>query len=492
MPLTLVLGPANSAKAGEVLGAYTAAAPRGALLVVPTAADADHYTRELVADGALLGAVMTFSGLAEEIARRVGLRAQRLTDRQRERVLARAVLDAGLQRLAPAAEAGGFALAAGELIGELQRTLVTPARFAGALAAWAGEDGARATYGRELAGLYFAYRRGLERAGRLDRDLFAWRALDALRAAPVTWGQSPVFFYGFDDLHALQRDAIETLARRVGVDVTVSLTYEPGRAALAARAEAVEALRPLAERIKELPAVDDYYAPDAREALHHLERHLFEPGAARVDAAGAVGLLEAGGERAEAELIAAEILSLQRAGIPGEQIAVVLRSPARGAGVLSRVLTQYEIAFAVSRELPFGHVRLGRGLLALARCALLDPATTPAQELLDYLRVPGVCATPEPADRLEAEVRRGGVRTVAQARARLALELPELAALCTAPDPALELAAQARRLLGSPAARGARVLDAAAELDARACAAVLVALDELRELETDTPGPELI
>ena len=57
-----------------------------------------------------------------------------------------------------------------------------------------------------------------------------------------------MFFYGFDDLHPLQRDAIETLARSVGVEVTVSLTYEPGRAALAARAEAVEALRPLAER----------------------------------------------------------------------------------------------------------------------------------------------------------------------------------------------------------------------------------------------------
>ena len=43
MPLTLVLGPANSAKAGEVLGAFAAAANRGAILVVPTAVDADHF-----------------------------------------------------------------------------------------------------------------------------------------------------------------------------------------------------------------------------------------------------------------------------------------------------------------------------------------------------------------------------------------------------------------------------------------------------------------
>ena len=62
MPLTLILGPANSAKAGEVLGAYAAAARRDALLVVPTAADAAHYDRELAGDGVLLGRCLTFSG----------------------------------------------------------------------------------------------------------------------------------------------------------------------------------------------------------------------------------------------------------------------------------------------------------------------------------------------------------------------------------------------------------------------------------------------
>ena len=66
MPLTLVLGPANSAKAGEVLSAYAAAARRGALLVVPTGADAEHYRRELAQQGSVLGSVLTFAGLAGE------------------------------------------------------------------------------------------------------------------------------------------------------------------------------------------------------------------------------------------------------------------------------------------------------------------------------------------------------------------------------------------------------------------------------------------
>ena len=60
MPLTLVLGPANAAKAGEVLGSYALAAQRDALLVVPTAADVAHYERELASPGVTLGRTLTF------------------------------------------------------------------------------------------------------------------------------------------------------------------------------------------------------------------------------------------------------------------------------------------------------------------------------------------------------------------------------------------------------------------------------------------------
>ena len=131
---------------------------------------------------------------------------------------------------------------------------MTPQRFAAAMATWADEDPRRRGYARDVAAIYSGYAARLEELGRVDGELYAWRALDALRAAPTRWGAEPVFFYGFDDLHPLERDAIETLARIVGADVTVSLTYEAGRVALQARAEVVEELRPLAERVIELPA----------------------------------------------------------------------------------------------------------------------------------------------------------------------------------------------------------------------------------------------
>ena len=92
MPLTLVLGPANSAKAGEVFAAFGAAARRGALLVVPTARDAEYYSRELAGERAVLGSILTFAGLLQEIARRVGYRPRPVSALQRELVMARAAI----------------------------------------------------------------------------------------------------------------------------------------------------------------------------------------------------------------------------------------------------------------------------------------------------------------------------------------------------------------------------------------------------------------
>src|SRR5689334_15154826 len=126
MPLTLVLGPANSAKAGEVLGAYADAAHYGALLVVPNAADADHYGRELAGEGAILGSVLTFSGLAAEIARRAGYEGRRCSTLQHDRVLRRAVARAELVAFSESAAAPGFVVAAGGLIAELERSMISP------------------------------------------------------------------------------------------------------------------------------------------------------------------------------------------------------------------------------------------------------------------------------------------------------------------------------------------------------------------------------
>ena len=77
---------------------------------------------------------------------------------------------------------------------------------------------------------------------------------------------------------------------RVGVDVTVSLPYEAGRAAFRAVAPLYQRLSGLAGRHVELPAISEWYAPESRDALHHLERRLYEGGEQRIDPGRAVRL----------------------------------------------------------------------------------------------------------------------------------------------------------------------------------------------------------
>ncbi len=493
MPLKLVIGPANSAKAGAVLDAFRAQARRDPWLVVPTAADRAYYEGELAQDGARgRGTVATFGRFVREIATRAGYAARTIGPLQREQLVAEAVASAQLQALAPIARSRGLLAAAGAFTAELERALVTPQRLTAAARAWPGAPLAL----HEGAAIYDRYSRALERLGAVDADLFAWRALDALRAQPGAWGETPVLLYGFDDLTPLQRDAVETLARVAGAEVTVSLTYEPGRAAFAGRASTVEELRQFATDVDELPALADHYDAPARDVLHHLERGLFEPFATRTDPGDAVKLLVAGGERAEVELVAAEVLRLLGDGVPGEQIAVVYRTPARVASLVEQVFGAYGIPHAFDRREPFAHTALGRGLLALARAALLPDQAT-AADLLAYLRTPGRLERLELADRLELDVRRTAIADVAGARtlwekANPRWPLREIDRLrgAAADGSAPLLAAlgrEARNLFAAPHRGKARLLDPAEEVDARALVVLLGALDDLAELAATAP-----
>lgn len=489
MPLTLVTGPANAGKARVVLDGVRQRAGDDPVLVVPTGGDAAAYRRELGASGAVFGPhVTTFDGLAREVARRTGARSRAIGSAARDRLLAAAVADAQPRALAEAARAPGFVAAAGALVAELQRDLVTPQRFAQALAAWGETEQGDAREASEIGALYSGYRRRLDALDAVDPELLAWRALDALAAAPEAWGRTPVFLYGFDDLTSLQRRAVEALAGIDGVDVLVALTYET-RAALAGRAGTFRALEPLAAEHVELPADAEHYAPHARGALHHLERHLFEDAGA-VAPEGAVRLLESGGERAEAELAASEVLALIGRGVAPEEIAVVFRSPAEAAPLVRRVFAAYGIPLAVGAPVRFGDTALGRGLVALLRCAA---GGARAEDLLAWLRTPGLLDRPELADALEAEVRTTGATTAEQAREIWERDRWPLDALDRLRAAAgTGLCEQARRevesMFAAPRRRQAALLDDEEAFDARVLAAARDALADLAKLAARDPA----
>src|SRR4051812_28239625 len=431
--------------------------------------DIDHHQRELAGEGALLGGhVVRFTWLFEEIAKRCGYSARRASRLQVELIAEQAVRRAGLKALAASAARPGFVRAATRLFAELERSRVEPARFTVALKRWA-PDGARAAYAGEVAALYRSYRERLESAGLVDSELFAWRALEALRHEPHRWGRTPVFVYGFDDFTELELEALEVLAQRSEADVVVSLPYERGRVAFKPLASTFERLRAAAgERVEELPALDDHYAPDSRHALHALERSLFVDGASQCTSAAPIRLLAAGGARAEIELVAAQVLGLLRAGTKPGDVAVVFRDPRRYAALASHIFDTYGVPYSVDRRVPLGHTALGRGLLALIRCA--RPGGT-AADLLAYLRTPGRLRNPTLADRLEAAVRRAGIRTADEAAAQFeqvaGWPLDEIARLRETAVPETLLAiAEAR--FADPYRRAAHVLGGSELDDARA------------------------
>ena len=306
----------------------------------------------------------------------------------------------------------GFSRAAARFLAEVGRAGIEPDALGSALSDWAG-GGSRRAYAGEVAQIHAGYRAALERAGLVDRELFAWRTLNAFRENPAAWGGTPVFVYGFDDFTDVELAGVEALAEHV--DVTLSFPFERGRHAFDALADTFDRLRAAAGTHVELEGVPDHYETASRAPLHHLERHLFDAGGDRVAAGSAVHLHSAGGERAEVELAASSVLEQLAAGTAAGDIAVVFRAPDRYASLVDQVFSAYGIPFSLDRRVPLGHTALGRGLLALLRCALPELGGT-TDDLLTYLRCPGRLDVPGLADRLEAKARQKGIRDAGAAR----------------------------------------------------------------------------
>ena len=498
MPLTLVTGPANAAKAGEVLGGLRARLEDDPILVVPDFPDVEHAQRELSERGAVFGArVLRSEWLFREIAERAGVSRRPASEVQRELIVEEAVRRARLGVLAGSAAQPGFVRAAARFVAEVRRSsrdaALDPDRFTRALRAWAG-SGPRRDYAEEVAAIYRAYHDGLAAAGLADAETLAWEALDVLRVEPGRWAGTPLFLYGFDDFDPLQLDALDTIANHCDADVTVSLPFEPGRAAFKAVATVHGELLARGAAEKRLPPLDDHYAPESRAALHHVERHLFE-GGAPVEAGAAISFHSAGGQRAEIELVGHRVLELLRAGVEPGDVAVVLRDPGGYASLLEQVFGAYGIPFSIDRRVPLGHTALGRGLLALVRCATSPDAG--AADLLAWLRTPGLLRQSGLADRLEARLRREGAHTAAQARAAWESEhwkLDDLDRLAGARRPAdflAELERQLERLFAGPYRRRAAVLSGPELEDPRAFQAARDALADLRAVVEADPGTRL-
>ncbi len=481
MSLTLIQGPPNSGRAGLIKRGLLAVLDRDPVLIVPTLDDVYAFERELCAEGAVLGAsVLTFGGLFGAIAGAAGAPPGRtLTPAQRLGAVAAAVRECG-RRLGPLrASAGrpGFPPALERLLSELQGAGLEPADLEAAAGTLEGS-----AYLGDVSTLFTAYAEARDDLGAVDQHDIAREAISLLRAGSGFW-RRPVFLYGLDDLTPNQLDLIEALAAMT--EVTVALPYEEGHAPLAVRnAPLREAL--LGIGVESVVTTEVDAANTESPLLFHLERNfgaakpqLHEPDESLV-------LLRSAGERGEAEAIALEVARLLAEGAPPEEIAIVVRDPARRGPLIASVLESYGVPVALEAALPVARTAVGSALIALLDALLGDGG---ARELLRYMRGPSGIS-PRTIDWFERALRRGRVRDAAEAL-RLWEERhdgpPE--AVARIRGAAARPAELARTVGAIASAMGART---ESDLEARAGGAIATALGERAELEGLAPPPESI
>jgi RecB family exonuclease len=492
MPLNLIHGPPNSGRAGLLRRRFSAALEREPVLVVPTLDDVFSFERELCEQGSALGgAVMTFGALFRTVATAAGVPpGAELTAAQRLRAIAVGV-EANRGRLGPlrrSAARPGFAGAFERLLDELQAAAVEPEAVAASAATLEGS-----AYLNDIATLFAGYAEARRRCGRVDAHGIAREAIAALRRDGSFWGARPLFLYGLDDLTPNQLDLVAALAAQT--EVTVSLPYEEGNAALAARARLLGELR---ERIGVAEGTTTAADPGNTESplLFHLAR---EFGAARPRAGepdGSLTLLRSAGARGEAEAIAAEVSRLLAAGADPDQIAIALRDPARRGPAIAAALEANGVAAALEAELPVAGTAVGGALVALLEAEF---GTRRAGEVLRYLRGPSGFS-PGRVDWLERSLRR---RRAEDAEEALALWQGEEG---EPPHDLLRLREAAQRSPAALAAAGGRLAATMAArplrgdgdgpmpppgdgLELRAAGAIADALAELAELGPLAPGP---
>ncbi|MGH3066936.1 MAG: PD-(D/E)XK nuclease family protein, partial [Gaiellaceae bacterium] len=462
MGLALVVGPAHAGKVALLLERYVDALERDPWLVVPNRLDIERVERDLLRrrPALLAGRIGTFDDLFEHVVadeidpRRVASEAQRALAARR------AIAATDLDGLGSSASTRGFAETLLAALSELESALLDPDELEG-----------------DLADLVRAYRLELGRLDLHDRPGLRRAAVARLRQDLDSWHGEPVFAYGFEDLTAAEWALLETLAGRT--EVTVSIPYEPGRAAFAALERTVEDLAGLAAgAIEELPRTSDRVAP---APLLHLERELFAdtppPGPA-LD--GSLRFLEGAGARGTAALLASELVDLLRAGSPPDRVAVVCDSPERWRAPLGAAFDELGVPYAIEHPTRLAESALGGALLALLRFAWFGGDRG---DLFAFLRSPYSGLERRSVDFVEGRLRGRAVseptRVEEEAERLRGAPIPALVELRNADNPVAGARALLTAMLRNAWGLVSPPVSDDARLDARAHRAVERVLDDL-------------
>jgi ATP-dependent helicase/nuclease subunit B len=126
--------------------------------------------------------------------------------------------------------------------------------------------------------------------------------------------------------------------------------------------------------------------PPPPAALALLRQRLFEPPAGESAQDESVELLTAPGEAAEVGAVVRRLLAAARAGVPFEELGVVLPRPETYAPLFTELLERLGVPFKLHPSLPLRFGRAARSLLLLFRCRGLErPAV---MEFLTFAPIP--------------------------------------------------------------------------------------------------------
>lgn len=482
MPLRLITGPANAAKAGAVLGAYRdhAAAGDAPVLVVPTSSDRDAYELELIGGDALIGGrVLTWEGLVGLLANRCGL-GHRLIGPLRRRTLVRKAIEATRGRIGSLEESAatpGFTTSLEGVFRELGRAAIDAQR----LREVQGElDPARRD---DLATLLGAWEEVLEAEGVVDRERQALEVLDRLEAGEAGWDERPVLAYGFSELTVVQRRLLAALGETC--EVTVSLPAD-GRLRVGLAEQTVKALARGDSRgvvTESLPAQREPTGPGL------LESHLFAGSrrGAAADAMDSISVLVGSGSHAVGELIAAEVIERRDGGVALDQIVIVRPASVQPEPIVAS-LREYGVDTCVQRTLPLGSTALGSALVSMLRCALV-PERAGIADAVTWLSVGATANGRREAQRLEGVLRAAGENRASVLLARWAKAMGETAPLPADIHPGVkpsvlsgQVKTAARDLFSHLVGAGGKPLRTDQAEQAAALSAVTIGMNDVAEL----------
>lgn len=150
--------------------------------------------------------------------------------------------------------------------------------------------------------------------------------------------------------------------------------------------------------------------PDPPAGLRRLRAMLFEPPAGAPVRDGSVELVTAAGEAAEVRAVVRRLLRAAAAGVPFEEMGVVLPRPEEYAPLFTDALERLGVPFRLHPSLPLRFGRCARALLLLFRCRDLERAAV--MEFVTFAPIPfedflaeGVVARPSRWDEISRDAR---------------------------------------------------------------------------------------